>query len=333
MTSSFRKLAFLAGIVSLLSILTVSACLGEGPRKEPPPPRPRYDLPPELMSQEFTFAGERVPIERKDVRARIISQLNFLLLDARSVLTSWLTEEMRYAWIYREILAKQRVPKEFVLLAPILSRMKRAGDKGHQGGTWALAKPCGAQQGLVMSADDWHDDEMDVELSAKCFAAQIKEIRKELRDGSWLMAAAAYMTSRKTVEDLKQNWGTTSYWDIPFPENPDRLIPRWIALWIVHAHRSAYHLNLKPPPPLTFDHVTGVVLTKDLPVAEIARITGTPPRHILELNPKIKPGVGLFKAQQNGRHTVHTIAAPRGKGDILVKGLREKGFLATDPAK
>lgn len=333
MRLSFRKLAFLAGIAGLLCVLTVPPCPGEGPRKEPPPPRPRYDLPSELMSQGFTFAGEKVPIERKDVRARITSQVNFLLLDARSVLTAWLTEEMRYAWIYQEILVRERIPKEFILLAPILSRMTRAGDKGHQGGIWALDKPCGAQQGLIMSADDWHDDEMDVELSAKCFAAQIKEIRKALTDGSWIMAAAAYMTSRKTVEDLKQTWGTRSYWDLPFPENPDILIPRWIALWIVHTHRGTYHLNLKPPQPLTFDHVTGVVLAKDLPVAEIARITSTPPRHILELNPKIKPGAGLFKALQNGKHTVHTIAAPRGKGDILVKGLREKGFLATDSAK
>ena len=39
----------------------------------------------------------------------------------------------------------------------------------------------------------------------------------------------------------------------------------------------------------TFDQVTGLQLTKDLPIAEIARMTGVPPREILRLNPKIKP--------------------------------------------
>jgi hypothetical protein len=319
--------------VGLLSALAQSPCPCEVPRKEVPAPRPRYGLPLELVSQQFIFAGEKVPIDRKDVRARILSQVNFLLLDARSVLSSWLTEDMKYTWIYQEILTKEGIPKEFAVLAPILSRMRRTGDKGHQGGIWALDKPCGAKQGLAMSSDDWHDDEMDLDLSTRCFAAQIKEIRKQLGDRSWLMAAAAYMTSLKNIEDLKRTWDTKSYWDLPLPENPDVLIPRWIALWIIHAHRSTYHLNLRPAQPLTFDQVTGVVLAKDLPVAEIARITGAPPRLILELNPKIKPGVGLFSARKNGKRTVHTIAAPRGKGPVLVKGLKDEGFLATGPGK
>jgi hypothetical protein len=137
------------------------------------------------------------------------------------------------------------------------------------------------------------------------------------------------MTSQKTVEDLEKAWGTKSYWDIPFSENADVLIPRWIALWIVQAYQTAYHLHLKPPRPFTFDEVTGVVLAKDLPVAEVAKITGVPSRVILELNPKVKPSAGMFVAKSHGKRTVHTIAAPRGKGRLLVRELKKRGFLAT----
>lgn len=304
-----------------------------GPRKEEPPPLPRYGLPSELSKRPFTFAGEKIPIQRKDVRNRILSQVNLLLLDARSVLGLWLTEDMRYAWIYEEVLEKEGIPKEFVLLAPILSRMKRSGDRSHQGGIWALGKACNSPQGAHMSEDDWHDDKMDVELSTRCFASQIKKMRKDLGDASWLMAVAAYMTSAKNVEDLKKAWDAKSYWNIPFGENPDVLIPRWIALWIVHRYQSTYRLNFTPPPPATFDQVTGVVLAKDLPVADIAAITGVPARVILELNPKIKPSAGVFAAKSDGKRTVHTIAAPRGKGQILVNELKKKGFLATKSGK
>ena len=333
MKAFIRKPVIFAVMAGLQLMLTCSAWPGAGPQKAAPLPRPRYSLPSELLNRPFTFAGEKIPIQRKDVQNRILAQVNLLLLDARSVLGRWLTEDLRSAWIYEEVLEKEGIPKEFVFLAPVLSRMKRTGDKGHQGGTWALGKACASSQGLRMSEDDWHDDKMDTELSTRCFAIQIKQMRKALRDRSWLMAVAAYMTSEKSVTDLKKAWDTNSFWNIPFSENPDDLIPRWIALWILYTYQGTYHLNLKPSPPLTFDQVTGVVLAKDLPVAEIAKITGVPARVILELNPKIKPSAGMFAAKSHGKRTVHVIAAPRGKGQLLVRGLQKEGFLASKSGK
>lgn len=321
--------------VSLITIVTVSyESLAAGPRKEEiPPPRPRYGLPAELGAKDLRFAGERIPLERKDVRSRILSQINFLLLDARSVLSLWLTDDLQYAWIFQEIFQKEGLPKEFVLLAPILSRMKRPEDKGRRGGIWALETPCGGESGVAMSTSDSHDDRMDVDLSTKCFSAQIKQLRKELSDSGWLMTVAAYMSSKKTVEDLRRVWNAQSFWDVPFTESPDVLVPRWIALWLIYSYPSTYDLDLKPPQPITFDQVKGVVLAKDLPIAEVARILGVPPRIVLLLNPKIKPSSGIFSARENGKQAVHTITAPRGKGQLLVKALKEKGYLAAKPGK
>jgi hypothetical protein len=74
--------------------------------------------------------------------------------------------------------------------------------------------------------------------------------------------------------------------------------------------------------------VTGLVLTKDLPIAEIARMTGVPSREILELNPRINPSTGLFPAEVSGKRQPQSIAAPRGKGWVLVNHLKKAGYLA-----
>ncbi len=285
-------------------------------------------MPPSITRKPFKFAGEIIPLDRTDVRKRIQFQMNFLLLDARSVLTLWLTEEGRQAWILDEVFAKEGIPREFVWLAPVMSRMKRDRGKRHEGGMWALEKPCPSRYGLNMLSNEWYDDRLDVELSTKCFAAGIKEIRGKLGTKSWLMAAAAYMTSVQSVEGLMQRWNTKKFWDIPFDDNPELLIPRWIALRIISSNGSWYGLKFKKPEPLTFDQVTGLRLKRDLPIAEIARMTGVAPRQILELNPKVRPSAGVFPARVSGKSPTYTIATPRGKGLMLVNKLRKQGFLA-----
>jgi len=308
-----------------------TASYGAGPTKQGEQTSPTHSLPLSITGKPFKFAGEIIPLQRKDVRSRIEFQANFLLLDARSVVTLWLTEESRQTWILEEVFGKEGIPREFVWLAPLLSRMKRSAAKRHEGGMWALEKPCSSESGLNMFSNEWYDDRMDVELSTRCFATTIKAIRGKLKTNSWLLAVAAYMTSTQNVDNLMQKWNAKSFWDIPFDENPELLIPRWVALTIIGSHGSSYGLKFTKPAPLTFDQVTGLILTKDLPIAEIARITGVPPREILELNPKIKPSAGLFPAKVAGKQQAHTIAAPRGKGWVLVNKLKEMGFLA--PAK
>ncbi len=69
-----------------------------------------------------------------------------------------------------------------------------------------------------MGEDSWHDDRLDPELATKCFAARMKEIRKQLGSEGWLMPVAAYLTSTKTIQELQQRWDTKLFWDLPLPE-------------------------------------------------------------------------------------------------------------------
>lgn len=318
-------------LATQLIFLMAQVCPVEaaGPRRQSPPVCSRFALPPDVLEQPFVFAGEKIPLDRSDVRRRIQYEVNFLLLDARSVLTSWLMNINRYAWIFREIFAKQGIPQEFALLAPVVSGLDPLSTNRIPGaGWWALQKKCGPGEGVLMSVDDWHDDRLDLDLSTRCFAARLKEIRKELPTKSWITAAAAYVTTPKEFEERAKQWNSDVFWDLPLPETAESLIPRWIALGIIDAGRTTFGIRVEEAKPLAFDQVSGLVLARDLTVAEIAKMTGTSPLRILRLNPKIIPSKGIFPATEKRKRIMHTLAVPRGKGGALVQELKKARYLA-----
>jgi membrane-bound lytic murein transglycosylase D len=317
-------------------LLTVGTFIvsARGAQPENRPVVVRYSIPVPMLEKEFTFCGERIPLRRPDVRSRIESQINFLLLDARSVLTEWLSEKARFAWLFEEILAKEGLPKDLSLLPPVIAGLNIfSSSRGPGVGWWSLTSACTASEGTEMSVDSWHDDRMDLELSTRCFVARVKDIRKEIGGQTWLMVVAAYLCGTKPLQELEQRWNTQAFWDLPLPDAAEELVVRWIALGIIDANRAAFGLRFKESPPLTFDQVTGLVLTKDLSLAEIAKLTGTPAREILLLNPKVKAAHAVFPATVQGKRPVHTLAAPKGKGQLLVNQLHKLGYLAEQPKR
>lgn len=323
--------ALILGAVPVKGLFPAETAQAE---REPAPSQCRYSLPDGFLDKPFRCAGEVIPVRRRDVRYRLICQLNFLLLDARSVLTEWLSEKSRHSWLFDEVFAKEGVPKDFTLLGPILSALNSKPLSRAPGyGWWYLSRSCtSGEGGPEMAEDSWHDDRLDLELSTRCFATRIKEIRKEIGDKGWLMSVMAYLTSVKTVQELREKWNTGVFWDLPLPEAAEEIVLRWIALSIIDSNRGAYDLQFKDAPPLVFDQIGGLALVKDLSVAEIARITRVPPREILKLNPKIKPSAAAFPAKSGGKTQTHSVAAPRGTGNALLETLKKEGYLAS-PAK
>ena len=106
-------------------------------------------------------------------------------------------------------------------------------------GWWFLAKPCVCADGVQLVEDGWHDDRFDLEASTRCFAKKIKQLHKELGQRSWLMTAAAYLTSPKTVQSHILKWNADQFWDIPLPDTAEELIVRWVAFVIINDRRES----------------------------------------------------------------------------------------------
>ncbi len=287
----------------------------------------RYGLPPVLADRPLIFAGAEVPLHRPDVQARILFQINYLLMDARGALTEWLHDRARYTWLFEEILEKEGAPREFALLSPVISGLgNRAEFRGAGAGWWFLSTQCGSSEGLDMSEAVWHDDRYDLELATTCFARRIKAIHGDFKKQSYLIAACVYLTSPKIITGFMDAWKTDVFWDLPMPDICEEIIVRWIAFSIIDAHQEFYGLRTKKQPPFVYDRISGVTLAMDLPVAVIAEITKVPAREILELNPKLKAYSGSLPATEHNKPILHTINAPKGKGNDLLKKLQQTGY-------
>ncbi len=308
-------------------ILTATASAADSPQVSETATSVRYSLPEDVLRRPFSFAGEIVPFQRSDVRYRVGSEINFLLLDARSVLIEWLIRRDVPVQLIQQILEKEGVPPEFVFFYPVLAGLTRNDQKVSGAGIWHISKPCDKADGLEMQEDSWHDDRMDIELATHCFASRIKSLRSQIRGGSWIMAAAAYVTSPNTVSDAQGNWDATSFWDVPLPPNIEQLICRWIAFTIIHGHERFYHINIPRQTPLVLDKVTGLELSRDVSVAELAVMLGIPSREVLKLNPKLKSSVGTFPSLSGTMRLAHNINVPKGKGALLVEKLKASGHL------
>ncbi len=287
-----------------------------------------YGLPESVLQGDLHFAGETIPLGRRDVRLRLRHQVNFLMLDARSVLTFWLQELSRLNWIFQEVFEKHNIPKDFVFFAPVISGLDpRSSPRVGGAGWWSLETACSESEGVPMRVDKWQDERLDLELSTACFAERIKSLRDDLNTKSWLLAAAAYISAKSRIADRRQAWSAERFWDMPLPENAETLVSRWIALGMIARSPEAFGLKIKYEPPFTFDHVTGLSLKKDLTVGELAKMIGIPPRLVLDLNPKIRASEGRLPARIRKKNIVHSLITPRGKGQVLVKNLKQKGFL------
>lgn len=315
----------------LVTFLTDPYCGAAAESKHKSQVSIRYSLPAEILEKPYLFAGERIPLDRSDVRYRITAQVNFLLLDARSVLIEWLIQHDTRGWLLRELLGKAGVPNEFVLFAPVLPAMTKINQKVSYSGVWFLDRPCNKQEGVEMEDDAWRDDRMDLQLATRCFASRIKSFRSQIKGESWLLAAAAYVSTLTTIQDAQLKWDSTSFWDIPLSMTTEQIINRWIALNIINAHRRFYGIQIPAQDPLVFEQLVGIKLTRDLSIAQISQLLGLPAREVLVINPKIKPTNPIFVAKVGNRIVTHTIQVPKGKGAFLMEKLRSAGYLLETP--
>ena len=304
-----------------------------------------YGLPPSLAKKSFYFAGQDVPIARRDVRDRIIHEINYLLLDRRSRVILWLRRSDELKQTILPILKRYELPPEFIYLAAIESNYNgRALSSAGAFGYWQFIKstaqkgPIGADQyDWKMRITNWMDERADLVKSthsAARYLAWMNRIKKITFDngaekqgfGDWFLTAAAYNAGPARVVQRINAFGTSSYWDTPLPKETEQYVPRWIAIAIISRNRDFYGVPPVHNRSVSFDTVNKVVLVKDLPMAAMAKMLGVSPRTIWELNSSIPPEKGVFPARHAGARVQHTIHVPRGAAKQFLNQLAIQGY-------
>jgi len=323
----------------------ISAEVCSAPHLETERDSSRHGLPPNVEKTGLVFAGKPIPIARRDVRERIVKEINYLLLDRRSRVLLWLSRADSLKPVMSPILKKYDVPQEFLYLAAIESSYdSRALSSAGAYGYWQFIKStaqCGPRgcdrYDWKMNINKWKDERADLVNSthaASKYLAWLNRVKKVSLSGQseqegfndWLLAAAAYNAGPSKVSQRLSQFGAASYWDVPLPIETERYVPRLIALSLIGKHRDFYRVQIHHQRSVAFETVNKVRLQKDLSFVAMARLLNATPRDMWALNTQIPPEKGVFPAKSGKTPIEHTIHVPKGTRQKFLAQLAAHGF-------
>jgi membrane-bound lytic murein transglycosylase D len=332
-------------VSGLAAQVSAASAIGVGPDTGVLGEGVSYGFPPKIESHGLTFASRQIPISRRDVRTRILQEINYLLLDRRSRLLVWLSRADALKPVIVPILTRYRVPPVFLYLAAIESNYDpRALSSAGAFGYWQFIKSTAlrgpsdaAEYDWKMRITGWKDERADLTQSthsAARYLAWMHRVKKielsnqEPRSGlqDWLLTAAAYNAGPARVIQRLNLFGASSYWDVPLPSETERYVPRLIAVWIISNHRKFYDIHVPSCHSVAFDTLSNVRLVKDLSFAVMAKLLGTTPRQVFMLNSQIPAQKAVFPAQSGRSVIQHTIHVPRGKAREFRARLAAHGY-------
>ena len=232
MSKSFR-------ILSLILVLFVTLLLLNGIQKETSGKKifthEFYKIKAIKLPSDLNLAGERVPIEKKDIRERMDRELlvntywqsNGLLLIKRA---------NKYFPILEPLLKKYGLPDDFKFLALAESAFTDETSSAGAAGIWHFMKRTGKEYGLEINKNV--DERYHIEKSTKVAAAYLKKSKE--RFNSWTLAAAAYNAGNYGIHKQLEKQQVTNYYDALLANETERYIFRIIALKEVISNPKKY---------------------------------------------------------------------------------------------
>ncbi len=187
------------------------------------------------LPTSLNLAGERVPLEKLDIKERMDRELlvntywqsNGLLLIKRA---------NKYFPILEPLLKKYGLPDDFKFLALAESAFIDETSSAGAAGMWHFMKTTGKEFGLEINKNV--DERYNIEKSTKVAAEYLKKARK--RFGSWTLAAAAYNAGNYGIAKRLKTQQVDNYYDALLPDETERYIFRIIALKEVISNPKKY---------------------------------------------------------------------------------------------
>jgi hypothetical protein len=187
------------------------------------------------LPENLNLAGERVPLEKPDIKERMDRELlvntywqsNGLLLIKRA---------NKYFPILEPLLIKYGLPSDFKFLALAESAFIDETSSAGAAGMWHFMKATGKEYGLEINSNV--DERYNIEKSTKVAAEYLKAAKEKF--GSWTLAAASYNAGMYGVSKRLKTQGVESYYDALLPDETERYVFRIIALKEVISNPKKY---------------------------------------------------------------------------------------------
>ncbi|MBL4744860.1 MAG: lytic transglycosylase domain-containing protein [Flavobacteriaceae bacterium] len=194
-----------------------------------------YQIKAVKIPSNLNFAGERLPIEKPDVKERIDRELlvntywqsNTLLLFKRA---------HKYFPIIEPILQKNGIPDDFKYLALIESGLQNVTSHAGARGFWQIMKATGKENGLEIN--DNVDERYHLEKSTEVACKYLNQAY--LKFGNWTLAAASYNAGQAGIARRLKAQMVNDYYDLLLVEETARYMLRVIAVKEIISHPKRY---------------------------------------------------------------------------------------------
>jgi len=192
------------------------------------------------LPENLTFAGEKVPLEKLDVREKIDREL---LINTYWQSSSILHHKRANRWfpVIDGILAEEGVPEDMKYLALIESGLTNVVSPAGATGFWQFLRETGKEYGLEVRTGI--DERYNVELATKAACKYLKKAKAKY--GSWALAAASYNMGMNGLDKQLARQKVNNYYDLLLNEETGRYVYRAIALKEILSNSSKYGFHLR----------------------------------------------------------------------------------------
>lgn len=245
MSKRAKIIIFSICIVSVFSICFLFICstpsnLLEEKRQNPPSDfSSHYHLYNPPIPANLEFVGEKVPLERYDIRESLDREL---LVNAywQSNILLYCKRAYRYFPVIEPILKEEGLPDDFKYLALVESGLTNVVSPAKAAGFWQFLKETGIQHGLEVN--DEVDERYHLEKATRAACQYLK--RSYGKFNSWALAAAAYNMGEGGVKRTIDKQKTTSYWDLYLNDETARYVYRILAAKIILSNPQDYGIQM-----------------------------------------------------------------------------------------
>ena len=176
------------------------------------------------IPDNLSFCGEKVELDKTDIRERIDRELLVNTYWQSNALL-WFKRTHKYFPIIEPILKEKGVPDDFKYLAVIESDLRNVTSPAGAKGMWQMLKEAGRENGLEIN--DNVDERYHLEKATRAACDYLIKAKERL--GNWTLAAAAYHAGNFGIEKRLNQQMVDNYYDVLAGENTERYIPRIVA--------------------------------------------------------------------------------------------------------
>jgi membrane-bound lytic murein transglycosylase D len=187
------------------------------------------------IPENLTFAGEKVELDKTDIKERIDRELLVNTYWQSNALL-WFKRTHKYFPVIEPILREKGVPDDFKYLSVIESDLRNVTSPAGAKGMWQMLEDAGRENGLEINSNV--DERYHLEKATRAACDYLIEAKARL--GSWTLAAAAYHAGNYGIEKRLTEQMVDNYYEVLAGENTERYIPRIVAAKEILTHPEKY---------------------------------------------------------------------------------------------